>query len=151
MAAISVNINFDKVAKDISRRFELLKDKDYLLRPLAIETIPNIKQRVHIEGKGTDGTAIGTYSSGYLKLRQKKFKRSSDSRIIVSLTRQLENDYAVVGTTTGYGIGFNNPFNAQKAVYVEQIKRKIIFNLSADEKKYIEERVQQLVNGAINP
>lgn len=151
MAAISININFDKVAKDVANRFELLKDKDYLLRPLAIETIPNIKQRVHIEGKGSDGTAIGNYSSGYLKLRQKKFKRSADTKIIVSLTRQLENDYAVVGTTNGYGIGFNNPFNAQKALYVEQIKRKIIFNLSADEKKYIEERLQQLVNGAINP
>ena len=148
---ITVSINIDKVFKEISNRFELLKEKDYLLRPLAIETIPNIKERVHIKGQASDQSEIGTYSSGYLKLRQKRFKRSADPKIIVSLTRQLENDYAVIGTVNGYGIGFNNPFNMQKAVWVEQIKRKIIYNLSAYEKDYITKRLQELVNGAINP
>jgi hypothetical protein len=55
-------------------------------------------------------------------------KRGEDRKVIVSLTRQLENDWAVLGTQTGYGIGFNNPLNRDKARRVEANKKKIIFN-----------------------
>ena len=150
MAAITIKLDFAKVAKSIGDKFELLKDKEYLLRPLAIETIPNMKDRIHIQGKATDGVEIGQYSAGYLAIRQKDFKRSADTKIIVSLTRQLEADWAVVGTATGYGIGFNNKINRQKARWVEDQKKKIIFNLTEAEKKYITERLGDLVNGAIN-
>jgi len=149
MPAIKVNIDFAKVMAGVDSKFELLKDKDYLLRPLAIETIPNMKDRIHIQGKATDGVEIGQYSTGYMRERAKN-NRGADRKIIVSLTRQLENDWAVLGTDTGYGIGFNNSFNRDKARWVEEQKKKIIFNLSADEKQYILDRLQDLVNGAIN-
>lgn len=78
-------------------------------------------------------------------------KRGESTKVIVSLTRQLENDWAVIGTEKGYGIGFNNPLNKDKAKWVEAGKGRIIFNLSEFEKQYINERLQELVNGAINP
>jgi hypothetical protein len=201
MATVTTNIN--AVVSRLKSNFELLLNKEYLLRPLAIETIPLMKERIHEKGQASDGSQIGTYSPEYMKVRtgdygnSERFKkgknagkiknsgtfikkgamfftqqdedtvtsrrvfirgnfgarpnyhRSTDTKIIVSLTRQLENDWAVIATNTGYGIGFNNVFNAQKARWVEEHKSKIIFNLSAEEKQYITERLQELVNGAI--
>lgn len=149
MVAMKITTNLSAVINSIKSNFELLKDKEYLLRPLAIETIPNMKERIHRDGKATDDSHIGTYSNGYMRERE-KYNRSQDRKIIVSLTRQLENDWAVIGTAKGYGIGFNNPLNADKARWVESNKGKIIFNLSESEKQYIRERLQELVNGAIN-
>lgn len=149
MAAITITTNIDQVLKNMATSFDLLKDKEYFLRPLAVETIPNMKERIHKEGHATDNSPIGTYSNGYMRVREKN-KRGKDTKIIVSLTRQLENDWSVLATNTGYGIGFNNPFNKDKARWVEENKSKIIFNLSESEKQYIRERIQELVNGAIN-
>ena len=146
----SVTTNIAAVIGKIVSNFELLQDKEYLLRPLAIETIPLMKERIHEQGEASDGSQIGTYSNGYMAAREKA-GRGESRKIIVALTSQLEQDWAVLATQKGYGIGFNNPFNAQKARWVEENKSKIIFNLAAEEKKYISERLQELVNGAINP
>ena len=186
MATVTTNIA--SVIKKLQTNFELLADKEYLLRPLAIETIPNMKERIHKDGAASDGTQIGTYSEGYMKVRtgdygnaiktktgkikkagaytkganafsdivtkkanmRPNYHRSSDTKVIISLTRQLENDYAVLATTNGYGIGFNNKHNKDKAGWVEETYKKLIFNLSEPEKQYIRERVQELVDGAIN-
>lgn len=149
MAAIKVNIDLSKVLANVGSIFEKLQDREYLLRPLAVETIANMKERIHKDGAASDGKQIGTYSNGYMRVRAEN-SRSQDKKIIVSLTRQLENDYAVLGTATGYGIGFNNPINTDKAVWVEASKKKIIFNLSQVEKQYITDRLNELVDGAIN-
>ena len=145
----TVTTNFAAVVSRLKTNFEQLQDKEYLLRPLAIETIPNMKERIHKDGAASDGSQIGTYSNAYMR-RREEAKRGESRKIIVSLTRQLENDWAVVATTKGYGIGFNNPLNRQKAGWVEEQKSKIIFNLSSEEKQYISERIEELVNGAIN-
>lgn len=108
-----------------------------------------MKERIHKNGQASDGGQIGSYSDSYMAAREKA-NRGEDRKVIVSLTRQLENDWAVVATTNGYAIGFNNSLNFQKAGWVEGNQKKIIFNLSADEKQYITDRVQELVNGAIN-
>lgn len=147
MATITTNIT--QVFNKIVSNFELLKDKEYLLRPLAIEVLPLMKERIHIEGQAADGSQIGTYSNGYMAAREKE-GRGESRKVIVALTSQLEQDWSVQPTPVGYGIGFNNPFNAQKMRWVEEQKKKIIANLSADEKKYISERLQELVNGAFD-
>jgi hypothetical protein len=147
MASVTVITNLTAVANRIRSNFELLKDKEYLLRPLAIETIPLMKERIHIEGKASDGSAIGEYANSYMRAREKA-GRGESRKIIVALTSQLEQDWSVQPTPTGFGIGFNNPFNTQKMRWVEEQKGKIIANLSAGEKEYISERLQELVNGA---
>ena len=83
--------------------------------------------------------------------QSEKAGRGESRKVIVALTSQLEQDWAALATDTGYGIGFNNQFNTQKMRWVEEQKGKIIANLSAEEKKYINERIDELVNGAINP
>lgn len=125
-----------------------MRDKEYLLRPLAVEIIPMMKERIHADGKASDGSQIGEYANSYMRRRQDA-GRGQSRKIIVALTSQLEQDWAVLATNTGYGVGFNNPFNAEKLRWVEEQKSKIISNLSAEEKQYITERVQELVNGAL--
>lgn len=195
MAAITITTNIDAVLAKILGAADKLKDKDFLLRPVAQETIVNMKDRIHIEGEDSKETQIGTYSSGYMKLRtgnygnakrnkkgfvtspgkvtkkkvqlygttksvfadvstmninRKKYGRSSDPKVVVSLTRQLENDWAVLATQKGYGIGFNNPFNTKKARWVEETYDKKIFNLTPTEQEYILDRLNELTINALD-
>jgi len=183
-----VTVNIAATMAEVKSIFDLITDREYLLRPLAIETIANIKERIHEQGKASDGAQIGTYSSGYMRVRtgnygnavkdkkgkvkkagaftkgknafsdvatkkanlRPNYNRSSDTKVIVSLTRQLENDYQVIATQRGYAIGFNNSLNFDKSQWVEANQKKIIFNTTAEEKDYILERAVELVNDAIN-
>jgi len=83
MATVTITTNIDQVFKNMASSFELLKDKEYFLRPLAVETIPNMKERIHKDGHATDNTPIGTYSNGYMRVREEN-KRGKDTKIIVS-------------------------------------------------------------------
>ncbi len=148
-SVITITTNIDKVLNNLAQKIEKLKEKDYLLRPVAQETIANMKQRIHKDGLASDGAAIGNYSSSYLNYR-KKNSRGGDTKIIVSLTRQLENDWSVLATEKGYGIGFNNSLNTQKARWVEQGQAKKIFNLTTKEKEYVQERLIELTDNALN-
>lgn len=147
---ITIKSNIKVVAGRIKQQLEKLKDKEYLLRPVAIEVIPLMTERIHQKGQASDNSQIGTYNSGYLKLRQSKYKRDASNKVIVSLTRQLENNWSVIATTNGYGIGFLNPFNLQKARWVEEGKDKNIFSLSKSEQQYAVERINELVADALS-
>lgn len=161
-----------KVASTYSKEGVVL---DKALRAAAITAAGILRNRVHVEGKKADGTAIGSYTDAYLKRRQKKFNRTADRKKIMSLTRQMENDLAVTGqepfkTSQGYGIGFKNKFNADKADWlqngrkahtvkeyertVKSKKRKVSAHTKKDTKGYgkvyrlTKEEEQQVVKAA---
>ena len=148
MATIRVNTNIAEVSASLQRKLAKLKDKEYLLRPVCFDLIELMKLRIHERGQNSSGSQIGTYGNAYLRFRQKKHQRSSDTKIIVSLTRQLENDWSVIATQKGYGVGFKNPFNLQKARWVE-IKKGVIFSLTNEEEKYASDLINQLVRQAL--
>jgi hypothetical protein len=150
LAAMTIKSNIKVVSGRIKQQLEQLKNKEYLLRPVAIEVIPLMTERIHQNGQASDGGQIGTYSNSYLRLRQAKYKRDSNTTVIVSLTRQLENNWSVIATQNGYGIGFTNPFNLQKARWVEGNKGKTIFNLSESEQQYAVDRINELISDALN-
>lgn len=147
MATLTTNIG--EVTDSIKGKLAKLGDKEYIPRILSFDLIDLMTKRIHESGQASDGLGIGSYSSDYLKLRQKKYSRSADTKIVVSLTRQLENDWSVIATNSGYGIGFLNQFNFQKARWVEQNKGKVIFNLSASEQQYVNDTVTKLVKDAL--
>lgn len=181
---ITIKSNIKVVSGRIKQQLEQLKNKEYLLRPVAVEVIPMMTERIHQNGEASDNSQIGTYSSGYMAVRTGVFKsnevyksgpnkgknkpegkftrgknkglsrpnynRGSDTKVIVSLTRQLENNWSVIATTNGYGIGFTNPFNLQKARWVEGIKGKTIFNLSKAEQQYAVDRINELIADALS-
>jgi hypothetical protein len=150
MASIKVKTNIGVVTDSIRRKLSILSDKEYLIRPVCFDLIDLMTRRIHIDGKAADGTQIGTYSNSYLKLRQERFKRGQDPKIIVSLTRQLENDWSVIATEKGYGIGFLNKHNLDKARWVEQNKGKIIFSLADNEREHAIVTIQNLIRQALN-
>lgn len=149
MASITVKSNISVVANLIKSKLDKLNDREYLLRPVAFGVIDLMTKRIHIDGKAEDDSAIGNYSSGYLALRQKSYSRSADKKVIISLTRQLENDWSVIATPKGYGIGFLNPHNFDKSQWVELTYEKKIFSLSVSEEKYALDYINELVSEAI--
>lgn len=150
MASLTIKTNLNQVLSNLGQSFSTIMDKNYLLRPVAIEVLPMMTERIHKEGKASDGGQIGTYSNSYLKYARAKAGRGEDPKVIVSLTRQLENNWSVLETTNGYGIGFTNPFNADKLRWVEEVKDLVISNLTTEEIEYAFERINELVANALN-
>jgi hypothetical protein len=72
------------------------------------------------------------------------YHRGTDPKVIISLTRQLENDWSVIATQKGYGIGFLNLLNYQKSQWVQQTYKKKIFDMTASEKEYAIGRISEL-------
>lgn len=66
---------------------------------------------------------------------RKAYNRSNDTKKIYSLTRQMENDFSVQATDKGNGLGFNNPYNAQKAEWVQEQDKKTVYNTTEKERK----------------
>jgi hypothetical protein len=147
MATIKTNIG--EVTEAIKAKLAKLGDKEYIPRTLSFDLIDLLTRRIHIDGKAADDSQIGAYNKDYLSLRKRKYNRTAETKIIVSLTRQLENDWNVIATDQGYGIGFLNPFNFQKARWVEAIKGKKIFFLSPSEQQYVNDTVNILVKDAL--
>ncbi len=180
-----IKTNIETVTQNITARLSLLRDKERLLRPLCFGVIDLMTKRIHIDGKASDGSLIGTYSKSYMALRtgnygnserfakgaqkgknknagvftkksanagtaRPNFHRSADTKVIVSLTRQLENDWSVIALPNGYGVGFLNSFNFQKARWTEANYKKAIFSLSNEETEYVTETLNQMVEAAFS-
>jgi len=183
MISVTTNISVILKAK-LNQIQELKNNPDPVLRTVALAVLPEMKHRVHVEGKDSSGGKIGTYSKGYMVLRTGAFKnadrnvkgankgklknagkftdatirlnkntgvftgedkvgtarprynRTSDTKVILSLTRQMENDLSVVPSGNGYGIGYLNADNFKKAGYCETTYgKKILTKLTTEEKE----------------
>lgn len=107
------------------------------------------------KGKQKD-TDAGVFTKGKNKGKPRpQYKRDGSTKIIVSLTRKLESQYAVIATDDGYDIGWidheagdnkENPTNYQKARFVEEVKHKTIFDPSQAELDYIDEFIDKKIN-----
>lgn len=146
---VTVKINIKQVTDLIRSKLEKLIDKDYLLRPVAFDVIDLMTKRIHIDGKASDGDQIGAYSKGYLALRARAYHRGNNPKVIISLTRQLENDWSVIATQKGYGIGFLNILNYNKSQWVQLTYGKKIFDLTSSEKQYAIDKINELASAAL--
>lgn len=93
--------------------------RDKFMRAISLGALAELRVRVHKDGLNTNLAPIGTYSNKYLKVRQSKFNRTSDRKVIFSLTRNMENDLTVIADGDNYAIGFNNPDNFNKAQWLQ--------------------------------
>lgn len=118
---ITTTIDLSGIA-GLSQKFITLQQADTLLRDVAIGMQAETRERIHEKGQKGDGSQIGEYKPSYLKLRQsKKYNRTADKTIVLSLTRQMENDYKVIALSkNAYALGFDNKFNADKADWNEK-------------------------------
>lgn len=158
--------------------------KERLLRITALNSLSEVKNRIHVDGLDATGSPIGTYSSGYMALRTGQFKRNgkvskgknkgetkskgaftkgknkgavrpnynrtSDTKVIISLTRQMESDFSVMATDKGYGLGYKNKDNFDKVAFVEQTYGKKIFALTAEEKEKVIVTANEFINSILN-
>ncbi len=93
----------------------------------------------------------GVYSKGEKKGTQRpKFNRTSDTKVILSLTRQMESDFSVQPTDDGYGLGYNNSINFDKATWAEARYKKKIFALTDQEKEMVIEIANTYSNNILN-
>lgn len=167
MSSLNIDIvsNADEVIQLISARLEDINIKE--LTALQASTImAEMRKRIHVEGKDSNDAQIGTYTPAYMKVRtglykdakpakkgvksagkatkgankggeRVKYQRGSDTKVILSLTRQMESDMVIVPFENGCGIGYNNQTNFKKSQYNEKTYRKNIFNLTKKEREFI--------------
>ena len=95
------------------------------------------------------GKQKGEYTKG-AKAGKKRvyYNRGTDRKVILSMTRQMENDMSVIPIPEGYAIGFSNPDNFQKAIWNETRYRKSIWKLSQEELKIVNDVVNDHLNKA---
>lgn len=109
---------------------------DALLRNIAQVILADMKERIHEEGLNAKGAAIGQYTAEYLRRRIKAGKGSS-SKVVLSYTRQMQNDWKMIPIQNGYGLGFSNSFNADKAQWAEE-RFGAIYKLTPEETKIMQ-------------
>lgn len=65
-----------------------------------------------------------------------KYNRTNETKVIGSLTRQMENDTKVIPTKDGHGIGYSNEENYKKALWLDETyKKRILTQLTEEELK----------------
>jgi hypothetical protein len=171
-------------------------DMDALCYKVASSLNAEIRNRVHVEGKSSDGSPIGKYSKGYMVVRtgsymnrkltnsesdsgyftrgknsiwdikskkaievkkdkqtngsmRPKYNRDISRKVVLSLTRQMENDMQAtqpIPIEGGYGIGYSNENNYDKAIWQEEKYGKSIWNLSEDEKQLAKEIINEYID-----
>jgi len=126
----------------------LILDPVPLTERIATTMLPIVRDRVHTQGKDANGNDIGTYTPEYLKRRQKPpYMRTGSPDIVLSLTRQMENDMKALPVEGGYGIGYSNELNYDKAIWNEQrYGKKILTALTPDEDEMVDAIAEEFVN-----
>lgn len=143
-----ISINFSGMLEDLVKTIDV--GGADISRAMANGVITEMHGRIFDDGKATDGSQIGMYSSRYLRLRQKKYNRTESSKIVVSLTRKLENNFAVVEAGEFYGIGVIDQEDADKMGYVEEMKEKSIADLTDDELEIAAQGAAQALDDLLN-
>jgi hypothetical protein len=180
-------------------------DTDAMTKEMATTAVGMMHDRIHGQGKASDGSGIGTYSAGYMKVRtgdfgnsarvsrgnnkgnpkdagtyargakkgklRPNYHRAGSTDVILSLTREMENDFAGYPQGSGgtpkpfrsdngnWSIGFiRNPNRSGKAFTHMDIARnaermlygKPVYSLSADEQTAVDSVLEKYVVNAFN-
>lgn len=111
--------------------------RDEMTRMQAFSLLAVMKDRIHVQGKDSNGTPIGTYTPAYIKYTRQKEGRGVDNKVILSLTRQLESGYQLEQIPNGYAITLRTNEDMQKARWCEETYRKPIFAPTAEERAMV--------------
>lgn len=96
----------------------------------------------------------GVFSKGKNKgAVRPKYNRTADTKVVLSLTRQMENDMKVVAIkSNSYGIGYTDKHNYDKSQWNEATYRRRgkIFSLSTSEQQVVTDIANEFVNNALS-
>lgn len=144
---VTENIPF--VIGSLLSKFKKLESPETVSRASAVAVLPELRERIHEEGKTTTGAQIGEYDNAYLRLRQRKYNRTADKTVVASLTRQLENSYILKATEKGYTIGVATPLSEKKIQWLTE-KYGIIWELTEQEKQIALNAATETANRILN-
>lgn len=120
-------------------------DIDQMTRLQASSLMAHMRRRIHIDGIATDGSNIGSYSPNYLKYTRPKYGRKEGSKVVLSLTRNMEQSMVLFPIENGTGIGYATEENLQKAVWCEETYGKPIFAPTEEERQMCIEIAQEYI------
>jgi hypothetical protein len=151
---IAINVNIYGINQLTDKLDSIAENSKAISREVANKLLPIIKTRIHEQGLNSNEQQIGVYKNSYLKLRESK-GRKSDSKVIFSLTGEMENDFGVHETTDGYGLGFNREINGLKAKGLQYGNKHLkgfgeVYAPTEKEKEQIVEIVTNYINDAIH-
>jgi hypothetical protein len=164
---ITLNTNLSEILGEGIRKLDSFDAKRICMMQ-AIYVAGEWRKRIHQDGIASDGSQIGTYSPGYMKVRtgsysnadtykkgkrkgeqknsglyargdnkgkaRPKYNRTNDTKVIASLTRQMENSMAAIPTDDGAAVSYHDELSMQKSKWVEATYKKKIFALTSEEK-----------------
>ena len=96
-------------------------------------TFSNSETNKKGKNKGAKKNAGTTTKVDNAGKKRTNYNRGSDPTVILSLRKQMEKDFSVQETPLGYGLGYNNTLNYDKAQWNELRYNKLIFGLTEKE------------------
>lgn len=145
---MNMSSNIKVVIADILSNVKELNNPETISRAAAAAVMPELRERIHERGERPDGQQIGVYSNSYLKVRQRE-KKGSDTNVIISFTRALQNGYTLTATDDGYTIGNISPDGDMKIGYMIELYGDI-WKLSEAEEKMALIAAQDMANKLLN-
>ena len=175
MLSLKVETNMSEVITLITERLEGI-NFDELTALQASTVMAEMRKRIHIEGKDSNDAQIGTYSPAYMKVRtglygdtktaksgvvktagvkskgankgsqRAKYQRGSDTKVILSLTRQMEKSMILIPFKNGCGIGYATEESFKKSQWNELTYKKKIFYLTKKEREIAIAKGQEYIN-----
>ncbi len=133
--------NFVEVSNRIKSKLAGLQRggeyEDKLLRSVTNAMVSEVGNRIHQKGLNGNGAEIGTYKPSYMRVRESaKYNRDSSTKVILSLTKQMELDFTAINEGGKYGLGFKNEHNFEKATWMEE-KYKNVYKLTPEENQQV--------------
>lgn len=125
-------------------------DVNKIARLQASTLMAKMRRRIHTDGLDAEGQPIGTYSPGYVKYKRAKAGRREGNKVVLSLTRTMENAMVDVPLEDGAGIGYATAEQLQKSKWCEETYGKKIFAPTSEEKDLMDEVAQDYVNKVLN-
>lgn len=149
---IQVKVNTNDIDQLVKALTDLAYNKDKILRSVATTMRAEVSYRIHVEGKDAFGNIIAPqgYSDEYYEFRIKKLNREASKKVILSATGQMENDFQIVDTPDGYGLGFLNPHNYDKSKWVEETYERTIYAFTDEEEKLAQDTANHETERIIN-
>jgi len=103
------------------------------------------------KGKNKGATKpTGVFTKGKNKGKPRpQYNRTNDTKVIASLTSEMENDFSVINQGDKYGLGFKADNNFNKSQFVEATYKKKIWTLTPKENEMTIQLAVDLINDKI--
>ena len=141
---MTYSTNLPEVLNTVHLKLSKLQS-DQLTRTQAVSLMAVMKDRIHVQGKDSNGPQIGTYTPAYIKYVRATAGRGMDNKVILSLTRQMESGYQIEAIENGYAICFRTAEDMQKARWCEETYKKAIFSPTAEERAMVVQIAQDYI------